>query len=284
MTLPGGAQTMGQLSLPSHPAEARRPEGPPAVKTAPRQPVAQAGRFIVAESRPEPVRREPARPEPVRHEPAKSPRRTETRPADRPAATVEAAPAAAALPIPPLPPKLAAQAPAAPGGKPPAKEAGKANQKAAEKPLEVDRREKPETGPKVPRFAALRADEVNMRAGPGTRYRIEWVYKRRDLPVEILRDFEVWRYVRDADGVQGWMQQATLMARRTFIVRKADATLRGSPRDNGSPVAVLKVGVIGRIRSCEAASDWCEVQAGGYRGYLRREQFWGTLPHEAINP
>jgi len=35
-------------------------------------------------------------------------------------------------------------------------------------------------------------------------------------------------------------------------------------------VAVLKNGVIGRIRSCEASSDWCQVQAGSYRGYLRR--------------
>jgi SH3-like domain-containing protein len=46
----------------------------------------------------------------------------------------------------------------------------------------------------------------------------------------------------------------------------------------------MKPGVIGRIRSCQASSDWCQVQVGDYRGYLRREQFWGTLPHEAINP
>ena len=52
------------------------------------------------------------------------------------------------------------------------------------------------TGLPLPRFAALRSDEVNMRAGPGTRYPIDWVYKRRELPVEIQREFEVWRLVR----------------------------------------------------------------------------------------
>ena len=34
---------------------------------------------------------------------------------------------------------------------------------------------------------------------------------------------------------------------------------------------------------CGAASDWCQVQVGDYRGYLRRSQFWGTLPGEAVN-
>jgi SH3-like domain-containing protein len=145
--------------------------------------------------------------------------------------------------------------------------------------------EKPEGAPsRLPRFASLRSDDVNMRAGPGTRYRIDWVYKRRDLPVEIEREFDVWRWVRDADGIQGWVHQATLMGRRSFIVQKTDATLRSDASDTAAAVAVLKPGVIGRIRSCVAASDWCEVQTGSYRGYLRRSTFWGLLPGEAINP
>jgi SH3-like domain-containing protein len=145
--------------------------------------------------------------------------------------------------------------------------------------------EKPEGGAaKLPRFAALRSDDVNMRAGPGTRYRIDWVYKRRDLPVEIEREFDVWRWVRDPEGIQGWVHQATLMGRRNFIVQKADVTLRSDASDTAPAVAILKPGVIGRIRSCEAASEWCNVQAGNYRGYLRRQQFWGLLAGEAISP
>ena len=82
------------------------------------------------------------------------------------------------------------------------------------------------TGLPLPRFAALRSDEVNLRAGPGTRYPIDWVYKRRDLPVEILREFEVWRLIQDPDGIKGWVHQATLTGRRAFIVTGGDATLR----------------------------------------------------------
>jgi SH3-like domain-containing protein len=192
----------------------------------------------------------------------------------------------------PIHPHKPASVPAAPGKAVPAQQAPPAaapNPAAAEtkaaQPEKLPDPEKPDGAPaKLPRFAALRSDDVNMRAGPGTRYRIDWVYKRRDLPVEIEREFDVWRWVRDADGIQGWVHQATLMGRRSFIVQKADATLRSEANETAAAVAILKVGVIGRIRSCDAASDWCNVQAGSYRGYLRREQFWGVLAGEVIAP
>lgn len=134
----------------------------------------------------------------------------------------------------------------------------------------------------IPRFVSLRSDEVYLRAGPGTRYPIEWVYKRRDMPVEILREFDVWRLVEAPDGIKGWMHQATLSGRRSFMVKDADATLRHDPQETAAPVAILKAGVIGRLRSCAASSDWCRVQVGDYRGYLQRSQFWGTLPAEVV--
>ena len=153
---------------------------------------------------------------------------------------------------------------------------------AAEKPADPDAPEVVKLP--LPRFASLRSDEVNMRVGPGSRYRIEWVYKRRDLPVEIEKENEAWRYVRDAEGIKGWVNAATLIGRRTFIVQQSDATLHADPKDSATAVAILKPGVIGRIRSCEPASAWCAVQTGSYHGYLRRDAFWGTMPGEQIKP
>ena len=135
----------------------------------------------------------------------------------------------------------------------------------------------------LPRYASLRTDDVNFRAGPGTRYPIEWVYKRRDLPVEIEREFDVWRLVRDPENNRGWVHTATLAARRTLIVTgRADQVLRAAPRDDAAPVAKLEPGVIGRVRGCEAATDWCQVQVKDYKGWMKREAFWGTKPGEAI--
>ena len=138
------------------------------------------------------------------------------------------------------------------------------------------------TGLALPRFAALKSDEVNLRSGPGLRYPIEWVYKRRDLPVQIEREFEMWRLISDQDGGRGWVNQATLTGRRTFVVMAAESTVRSDAGEDGAPVARLKPGVVGRIRTCDAGSDWCQVQVGDYRGWLRRNAVWGIYPDEAV--
>lgn len=134
----------------------------------------------------------------------------------------------------------------------------------------------------LPRFATLRSEEVNMRTGPGTRYPIEWVYKRRDLPVQVTREFDVWRLVEDQEGVKGWVNQAVLAPRRTGVVVGGEQDLRGSASDTAAPVARLKPGVIVRLRSCEANSEWCQASVGDYRGYIRRTALWGLLPGEVV--
>lgn len=138
--------------------------------------------------------------------------------------------------------------------------------------------------PELPRFVSLRSDEVNLRAGPGTRYPIQWVYRRRDLPVEVEREFEVWRLVRDVENVRGWVHQATLTGRRTFVVEVPEAILRADPKESASQVAKLRKGVIGRLRACEAGSAWCEVRVANLKGYLPRAQIWGLKPNEVVKP
>ena len=145
--------------------------------------------------------------------------------------------------------------------------------------------EGPVTHLHLPRYVSLRSDEVNMRAGPAERFPILWVYKRKELPVKIEREFDIWRLVEDMDGIKGWMHQATLAAKRTLVITGTEArTLRAEASDSAEPVAVLKPGVVGRVRACAAGADWCEVEAGGYRGWLPRSAFWGTDPGEAVVP
>ena len=132
----------------------------------------------------------------------------------------------------------------------------------------------------IPRFVSLRSGEVNLRTGPGTIYPVEWVFVRRGLPVEIIAEFDVWRRIRDWQGTVGWVHQSMLDGRRTARVTGTERELRSDPAEAASPVARLAPGVIGRLLECEAA--WCKIDAEGYRGWLRRDEFWGTYPDEQV--
>jgi len=84
--------------------------------------------------------------------------------------------------------------------------------------------------------------------------------------------------------VRGWVHQATLTGRRTFVVEVNEAIMRADPKDSAAQVARLRKGVIGRLRACEAGSAWCEIRVGNLKGYIQRTQIWGLKPNEVVKP
>jgi len=130
----------------------------------------------------------------------------------------------------------------------------------------------------VPRFVTLATNEVNLRTGPGMRYPVKVVIKRSGLPVEIIREFDVWRQVRDVDGAEGWVHKSMLSGRRSVIVRGQMQTLLRDPKADARPVAKLEPGVIASVAQC--AEKWCSIEVGGYGGWLKKENLWGVYPDE----
>jgi SH3-like domain-containing protein len=134
----------------------------------------------------------------------------------------------------------------------------------------------------LPRFASLDSNEVNLRAGPGTDYPILWVYQRKGLPVEIIQEFDTWRRIRDRDGTVGWVQQNLLSGKRGALVIDEARTLRTDPTGGAKAVAILQPGVVAEIAEC-GTDNWCRMEIKGYKGWLRRDDFWGTYPDEVFD-
>jgi len=137
------------------------------------------------------------------------------------------------------------------------------------------------SGLPIPRFASLRSDEVNVRTGPGPRYPIEWVFKRKSMPVEIVAEFENWRKIRDWQGASGWVHQSLLSGKRSFIIAAKPTALHKTPAASAEVVAKLEPEVVGEIRSC--TGDWCRVRAAGVSGWIERTGMWGVYKSEPIN-
>ena len=155
-----------------------------------------------------------------------------------------------------------------------------AQETGAEKPSESLARPAPpgRTGLPLPRFVTLRASEVNLRSGPGTRYPIDWVYRRSGMPVEIIDEFDTWRRIRDWQGTEGWVHQSMVQGRRGVLVIGKLQTLRRRPEVAAPGVAQLEAGVVGELDRCRG--EWCQVSAGGYSGWLERKGFYGLYPYE----
>jgi SH3-like domain-containing protein len=138
-----------------------------------------------------------------------------------------------------------------------------------------------DAGQKVPRFVSLHSDKVNLRTGPGQQYPIEWVLTRRDMPVEIVAQFEHWRRIREWDGTIGWVQQHMVDDKRFVVVEKGtDRPLRAQPDPAGAIVTRAEPGAIARLAECRAA--WCRIETASVAGWLPRRDLWGVYADEAV--
>ena len=140
------------------------------------------------------------------------------------------------------------------------------------------------SGLPIPRFVSLKADRVNVRAGPNTDQDVRWVYTRAGMPVEIIAEFENWRRIRDWEGAEGWVYHSLLSGRRTAIVvptLKNDLVPLYEDHDLKSAViAKLQAGVLGSLKSC--TGTWCEFAGKGFDGWIRQDRLWGAYPNEKV--
>ena len=160
---------------------------------------------------------------------------------------------------------------------------------AALAPLAAQPGEPSGSGLAVPRFVSLKSDRVNLRNGPGTDYPTGWVYRRAGLPLEIVKEYESWRQVRDSEGATGWVLQSFLSGRRTALVlpweRKASAKpplvpIHASDSARSNVVVNVEAGVIADLHSCDGR--WCRVTVDAYTGYIEQKKLWGAYEGETI--
>ena len=138
------------------------------------------------------------------------------------------------------------------------------------------------SGLPLPRFVSLRSDEVNLRTGPGARYPVDWIYTRRDLPVEVIAEFETWRKIRDWQGTEGWAHQSLLAARRMVVITAQQRRLRAEPDEKALSLALVDPNVTGRLVSCPRGKTYCRVEIDNIQGWLKRDEFWGVYQGEYI--
>ncbi|MGX0977133.1 SH3-like domain-containing protein [Roseovarius sp. MBR-51] len=138
----------------------------------------------------------------------------------------------------------------------------------------------PVTNLPLPRFVSMKAAEGNVRRGPSLTHRIDWIFKRRDMPLEITAEHGHWRRVRDRDGAGGWVHYTLLSGVRTASVEVEMLDLLVKPEPDTMVVARLEQGVIARVEECKP--DWCAISAAGYDGWAPKTALWGVKASETF--
>ena len=135
---------------------------------------------------------------------------------------------------------------------------------------------------KPPYWASIASGEAMMRSGPGKNYPGVWLYKRRDLPVRVIKTYPNWRLIEDPDGTKGWMLVTLLSDQRTAIVKPGEPrNVYALPSETSRVAYKAEHGVVGRIDKCDG--NWCHIAIGKREGFIAQKDLWGTSEGETLD-
>ncbi len=137
------------------------------------------------------------------------------------------------------------------------------------------------TGLDIPRYVSLKSSEANVRRGPSLSHRVDWVFLRRGMPLQVTAEHGHWRRVQDMDEASGWVHYSLLSGNRTAVATAEKASLREEPSEASEVVAWVEPGVILSLEAC--IKDWCEASAEGRTGWTPKSGIWGVDPDEVFD-
>jgi SH3-like domain-containing protein len=106
------------------------------------------------------------------------------------------------------------------------------------------------------------------------------VFQRRGLPVRVIDEYGNWRRIADSDDAGGWVYHALLTAKRMALVTAPEVSFRAEPAEDAGATAEAEQGVVAHLLQCQR--DWCQVEASGTEGWLRKDTIWGVDPGEVF--
>ncbi len=132
----------------------------------------------------------------------------------------------------------------------------------------------------LPRFVSLADALANGRAGPDKRHPIHYVYTAKNMPVEVIEEYESYRKVRDWQGAEVWIFRPRLTNTRFVRIQQERSPMRVAPDPTAQVRAYLGEGLYGRIRQCQPG--WCQIEAEHVRGWVATDALYGTYEGEII--
>ena len=130
----------------------------------------------------------------------------------------------------------------------------------------------------IPRYVSLKVKEANARRGPSLSHKIDWIYKRQNMPLEIYAEYENWRRVRDFEGLGGWVHYTLLSGIRYVLVKNELLEMRLLPSIDAQVIAKVPQHNIVTLDKCN--KDWCRIIDDGYKGWVPKNGIWGVYENE----
>ena len=130
----------------------------------------------------------------------------------------------------------------------------------------------------IAKMVSVKGDNVNLRSGPGTNYKVHWEYGD-GFPLRVLNENNDWIHVQDFENDKGWIHKSLLVYKPQVIVkvnRNKDKkiNIRSGPGTDQTIVGKAYYGVV--FDTLGKKSGWIKVRhETGLTGWIKETLLWG---------
>jgi SH3-like domain-containing protein len=120
----------------------------------------------------------------------------------------------------------------------------------------------------------LKNNKVNVRYGPSFDHPIKYIYKKIQLPVQLIDKKENFRRIIDHKKNSGWIHISQLRKSKSLITTSSKILFK-KPTKYSKPLAKLDSGRLLLIKKCE--KNWCYVNTDQFSGWIDKNNIWGSI-------
>ena len=121
-------------------------------------------------------------------------------------------------------------------------------------------------------YLMLKKDKVYVRYGPSFDHPIKYIYKKTNLPLEVIDKKENFRKIIDYKKNSGWIHISLLRKSKSLITTSSKILFK-RPTKFSKPLAKLEEGRLLIIKKCK--KDWCKIRTGDFLGWIEKKNVWG---------
>ena len=124
-------------------------------------------------------------------------------------------------------------------------------------------------------WLSLKYDKTYLRSGPSKQNKVLWTYKKKGLPIKVIRKKGDWYEVEMPERITGWISSTQIsFKRRVLVISDELIDIRRKEQRTSKVIAKVGKNVVGELIGCQKTI--CKIDYYKIEGFVEKEFLWGV--------
>ena len=124
-------------------------------------------------------------------------------------------------------------------------------------------------------WLSLKYDKTYLRSGPSRQNKVLWTYKKKGLPIKVIRKKGDWYEVEMPERITGWISSTQIsFKRRVLVISDELIDIRRKEQRTSKVIAKVGKNVVGELIGCQKTI--CKIDYYKIEGFVEKEFLWGV--------